>query len=198
MRRPLRIVGTRLRGRGHPRRALGARRLAVAGPVHGALHASASNGALRPPTSSSRERLRAPTPSRRTAARKRAVAAEEQAVLRAAKRYRHQLARRATPSAGCACPARAERDRRRRHRSRLADERPGPLREVVRSRRRAARLHRGPPHDIRRAVRSHRAAAQGRLGHLRAPVRDLLLPRPQHGDRRPPTRSRGCARTATR
>src|ERR671923_229970 len=138
--------------------ALGRRRLAVAGPVHGAVHAVGATQArveLRravhevPPASTGRRH------ARRGAADDRARGGPLPPRVEARRGDR--------PDQGS--PARAEHDPRQRHRPRDAPEGARPRPPHLHARPGPARLHRRPPHDLSRPLLAHRLAAPRRPRH---------------------------------
>ena len=143
--------------RGRLLTCLGAGRLAVAGPVHRALHevrAAQARVAARPAASPTYQpRRRENSRARRGVGGKLAIEARA-LPPRSRRGARGRPHRRAAP--------RAEVDRRQRHRSRRPDEGPGPRAAHVHAGPRRARLRRRPPDDLPRALRPHRQPEAGR------------------------------------
>ena len=157
------------RGRLHAR--LGARRLAVAGPVHRALHdvqAAPAGVELRPRFAT--YHARPPTRRRPTGSPSGAAVAARGRARTGARSQRgrgdrpHRVPRH-----------RAEHDRGQRHRPRHAEEGPGPRPAHVHAGRGPARLHRRAPDDVPGAVLAHRQLRARRPDHARDAVRDVHL-----------------------
>ena len=194
LRRFARIPGTLLAIAGVAVLVWVRRRLALAGPVHCALHAPGGSTSSR--TGYKRRR---PRRTRRRPVKSGASLAATTVQIRAqARRYRLNSKRGARHRPHPRPAARAEHDLRQGHRRCVAQERPRPRPADVHAGRRAARLHRRPPHDVPRAVRPHRAPPSRRRRDPRGAVRDVHVPRLQAPDRPGERPRRSSAPTATR
>jgi len=165
VRRARRILGTAFVALGIAAIAC-ARRLALAGPVHGPLHevrAGTARARLRPfsrplPPAAAPARLAGWRPAR-------GCAGSASVQARDAPRRGYRPDRRGPP--------RAQHGLRRRHGRELAQERARPRSAVIHAGTAAARLHRGAPHDLPGSVLPHRAPEERRFRPARDALRDV-------------------------